>query len=235
MLDAAEAYAAAHVMTAANGPPESRDRRMAEVGALFGALTSRPYSMQAATDVRHAVEKSVAGLLETAGGRLVETATKGLPGIALAIEGGKAILFDVSGESSDLRAKEREIKGERERVGLQVELRGDLQAEIEHLTYVAVLSDPARRADFGLRLSPDDVPKLTADETIELGLGTTSREQWKAALFDSEGRLRVPDPSDSTRWTMFQAWAETVNPRLSQEVGKLTEQAFNAMNSVRFP
>ena len=233
MLDAAEAYAATQVMAAVNGPPASRDRRMQEVGALFGAITSRPYSMQAATDVRHAVEKSVTGLLETAGGKVLDAATKGVPGIALVIEGGKAIVFDIAGESSDLRAKEREIKDDRERLRVQTQLRIDLQAEIEHLTYVAVLSDPARRAALGLRLSPQDVPGLTKAQTSELGLGTTTRAEWQDALFDNEGRLRVPNPADSMRWTMFQAWVETVNPMLSAEVGNLTETAFNAMNSVR--
>ena len=114
---------------------------MKEVGRIFGTLTSTPLSFQAATDVRHALEKSVIGLLETAGGKLINAA-KAVPVVAMAVEGGKAIIFDVAGDSSDVRAKERELrKSTREKVRQQEQLRAELQAEIEHLVYVAVLSD----------------------------------------------------------------------------------------------
>ncbi|MGH6832659.1 MAG: hypothetical protein ACRECM_06520, partial [Methyloceanibacter sp.] len=164
---------------------------------------------------------------------LLDAATKGLPGAALAIEGGKAIIFDIAGESSDLRAKEREIKGDRQRVLLQEQLRTELQAEIKHLTYVAVLSDSDRRQELGLVLSPESVPKLSPKEMERIGLGRTTREQWQHALFDGEGRLRVPAPSDSVRWTMFLRWAERANPGLRFEVDGLADKAYNAMNSVR--
>jgi len=231
VLGAAEAYAAAQIAIAANGPPEGRDRNMKEVGALFGVLTSKPYSAQAAVDIRRAVEKSVVGLLAAAGGKLIEAA-KVAPVVSLALEGGKAILFDVAGESSDLRAKERELEGEREKVSQQENLRAGLQAEIEHLVYAAILSDPARRADLHFRLSPADLPRLTSKEMADLGLGKLTREEWQRALFDDEGRLRVPKPSDGRRWTMFQRWAEKVNPTLNKEATTLTEKAFNAMTSV---
>ena len=233
VLAAAESCAAAQVAAAAAAPEGERDAAMAAVGALSGALASRPYSMQAAADIRHAVEKSVRGLVETAGGKLLEAATKGLPGVALAIEGGKAIIFDIAGESSDVRAKEREIKGDRQRVLLQEQLRTELQAEIKHLTYVAVLSDTGRRQGLGLQLSPESVPKLSPKEMARIGLGTTTREQWQQALFDGEGRLRLPAPSDSVRWTMFLRWAEKANPSLRFEVDGLAEKAYNAMSSVR--
>ncbi len=233
VLAAAEYYAAAQVAAAAAAPQGERDAAMAAVGALFGALASRPYSMQAAADIRHAVEKSVLGLVEVAGGKLLEAATKGLPGVALVIEGSRTIIFDIAGESSDVRAKEREIKDDRQRVLLQEQLRTELQAEIKHLTYVAVLSDSGRRHGLGLQLSPESVPKLSPKEMAGIGLGTTTREQWQQALFDSEGRLRVPGPSDSVRWTMFLRWAERANPRLRFEVDGLAEKAYNAMSSVR--
>ncbi|MGH8998691.1 MAG: hypothetical protein ACRDY7_04805 [Acidimicrobiia bacterium] len=231
VLEAAEAYAAAQVAAAAAGPAEDRDLGMGRVGALFGALASRPYSLQAATDIRRAVEKSVVGLLETAGGKLVQV-TKAAPVMALALEGGKAIIFDVGGDSSDRRAKERALKEDREQARVQQQLRGDLQAEIEHLTYVAVLSDPGHRSALGLHLSPDDIPEVTPALAERLGLGTTTREQWQRALFDDQGHLRVPAPSDGERWTLFRAWAEQANPKLRSEVAGLTEKGFNAMNSV---
>ncbi|MGH9023353.1 MAG: hypothetical protein ACRDV9_09700 [Acidimicrobiia bacterium] len=97
---------------------------------------------------------------------------------------------------------------------------------------MAVLSDPTHRSALGLNLSPDDIPKVTPTLADKLGLGTTTREQWQHALFDGLGRLRVPEPSDGERWTLFRAWAEQVNPKLRSEVAGLTEKAFNAMNSV---
>ena len=112
------------------------------------------------------------------------------------------------------------------RVILQEGLRTDLQAEIKHLTYVAVLSDATRRKAHHLRLSPESVPKLTKEETADIGLGTTTREQWQRALFDGEGRLLVPAPSDSVRWTMFLRWAAKANPELRAEVDQLAKEAF---------
>jgi len=160
-------------------------------------------------------------------------ATEGLPAVALAVEGGKAIIFDIGGEGSDVSAKERELKGERERVILEQQVRTELQAEIKHLTYVSVLSESSHRKAFHLRLTPESVPTLTKEETARIGLGTTTREEWQRALFDDEGRLVVPTPSDSVRWTMFLRWAATANPELKFEVDRLSKDAYDAMSSVR--
>jgi hypothetical protein len=231
ILQAANGYAGDQLALAATQSAADGATAMARVGGLFGALASRPYSTQAAFEIRKAAADSTRSLLEKAGGKVIEAA-KLAPVVSLAIEGGTAILFDTWEASSDHRESERELKDEREAADVRDQLRAELQADIEHLSYIAVLADPDQRQRLGLHLSPSDLPEVTPALAKKHNLGRTTRSEWQRALFDEHGQLRVPDPSDGRRWMLFRAWAVQVNPDLRGRVRELTGPAFDAMSGV---
>jgi hypothetical protein len=232
VLEAAQAYAATRIAVAvATQGKEARESALAQVGALFGALASEPYSTQAAVDIRKATGSAVRSLLDTAGGTLIDAAKAG-PVVSLVVEGGKAILFDLAGTSADQAASERELKEDREKNRAQVALVADLQADLFHLTYVAVLSDPDQRAALTLNLTPDAIPEVTPELAESLNLPVTSRREWQAALFP-DGQLGVPHPSDGRNWALFRAWAGHVNPDLAGKVRELTDVALDGMVRVK--
>ncbi|MGH9004447.1 MAG: hypothetical protein ACRDYV_15085, partial [Acidimicrobiia bacterium] len=147
-----------------------------------------------------------------------------------AVEGGSAILFDVGEASAEKQQLEQELQAERASARGRERLRGDLTRNLEHLTYVSVLTNPDQRAALGLRLSPADLP---AEVPADLNLSVASREEWVRNLFDDEGRLTVPQPSDPGRWNSFLGWAQTVNPELMDRVRGLTGPSFDAFDLAR--
>jgi hypothetical protein len=66
VLEAAQAYAATQIAVAvATQGKTAREAALAQVGALFGALASEPFSTQAAVDIRKAAGTAARSLLDT--------------------------------------------------------------------------------------------------------------------------------------------------------------------------
>ena len=143
--------------------------------------------------------------------------------MSLAVEGGSAILFDITEASADRQELARELELELTGVEGQEALAGELRGSLEHLAYVSVLADSDERAALSLRLSPADLP---VEIPAGLNLPVATREEWVRDLFDEHGDLVVPQPSDSMRWRSFIGWAETVNPELWERVSDLTDPMF---------
>lgn len=223
LLDAANQFAAEKLHAALAAPDISaRDDALKEAGAAFGALASRSYSLQAALDVQKMAVDTAKSLVDAVGGTALELA-KAHPVVSLAVEGGSAILFDVTEASADRQDLARELELELKGVEAQERLEGDLRRTLEHLTYVSVLTDPDERAALGLQLSPTDLP---AEVPADLNLPVATREEWVRDLFDEHGNLVVPQPSDPGRWRSFIGWAKTVNPELRARVSDLTGPMF---------
>jgi hypothetical protein len=123
-------------------------------------------------------------------------------------------LAEVRGQRSDARDK-------RETVGHTIE------ADFFALACVALLAEPLTRARLAPHLAPADVPEVTPDMARELNLGGTTRSTWQQALFDGEGRL-VLTPSGDSRYTLFRAWLQKVNPDLWRYANAFLRQMIRA-------
>lgn len=91
-------------------------------------------------------------------------------------------------------------------------------ASLERLAHIAILADPAARAAFAPHRSPADLPAAIPigrdgrPEPLLHGIKTV--DEWRRLIFDDQGRLVVPDPSnDAVAWSAFLAWSGLVNPR----------------------
>lgn len=201
--------------------PDAPGRKAAleEAGAAFGALASRSYSLDAALDVQKTAANTAKSVLDAVGGTALELA-KADPIVSLAVEGGSAIVFDFADASADRQELAGEIARELKGIEAQEAMEADLRGTLEHLTYVSVLADPDERAALGLRLLPTDLP---AEIPHDLNLPVGTREEWARDLFDQNGNLVVPQPSDSVRWRSFIGWAKTVNPKLWDRISDLTD------------
>ena len=224
LLDATSRFGAERIRLALASSPDSPAGKKAlrDAGAAFGALASRSHSLQAALDVQKMAADTAKSLVEAVGGTALDLA-KAHPVVSLAVEGGSAILFDITdasvGRQELTQDLERELKG----IEAQERLENGLSRTLEHQAYVSVLTDSAERAALGLRLSPADLP---AEVPTDLNLPVATREEWARDLFDDRGNLVVPQPSDPRRWRSFIGWAETVNPELWDRVSDLTDRMF---------
>jgi hypothetical protein len=228
LLDAANQFAAEKLQLALAAPdPSTKADALSEAGAAFGTLASRSYSLQAALDVQKMAVDTAKSLVEAVGGTALELA-KAHPVVSLAVEGGSAILFDLTEASADRQDLARELELELRGVEAQERLEEDLQGTLEHLAYVSVLTDPDERAALGLRLSPADLP---AEVPGDLNLPVATREEWARDLFDEDGHLVVPQPSDPVRWRSFIGWTKAVNPELRHRVSDLTNPMFQSFEA----
>jgi hypothetical protein len=227
LLDAANRMAAEKLRRALAAPDASARRAaLDEAGAVFGALASRSYSLEAALDARGLAADTARNLVGSVGGVVLNVA-KAHPVVSLAVESGSAILFDIGEASAEQRQLEAELHAELDAAEKRDRLKADLTQNLEHLAYVSVLGDPEERAALGLRLSPADLP---AELPADLNLSVTNREEWARDIFDEKGQLVVPQPSDPGRWNSFLAWTKTVNPELRNRVSALTDPMFGAFD-----
>lgn len=226
LLDGANRFAADRLKFFLEAPDApGRSKALRDCGALFGGLASRSYSVDAALDVHKMAADAAKDILGAVRGTVLDVA-KAQPVISLAVESGAAILFDVGQASADQERLARELEMQESAATAHARLRADLSAHLDHLTYVSVLTDATERGALDLQLSPADLPAAVPPE---LNLSASSREEWVRDLFDDQGRLVVPQPSDPRRWSSFLGWTEAVNPKLMDRVSQLTDpmgQAF---------
>jgi hypothetical protein len=204
---------------------------LADAGSAFGALGSRPYSVAATLDLQKMATSTAKDLVGAVRGAALSV-VKAQPVVSLAIEGGSAILFDAGQAVADQQRAIHDLMMQQTAAEQLNSLRGDLSNNLKHLTYVSVLTDPAQRAALDLHLSPSDLP---AELPRNLNLNVTTRQEWLRDLFDDQGRLTVPQPSDVGRWKSFLRWSETVNPRLEDRVRELTNPMFDAFDRTARP
>ena len=229
LLGAANQFAADKLQFFLADPDDpARKAALQEAGAAFGALASRSYSLEAALDVQKMAVDTAKTLVGKVGGTALELA-KAHPVVSLAVEGGSAILFDITEASAERQDLARELERELKGIEAQERLEGDLRRTLEHQAYVSVLADPDERAALGLRLDPADLP---GEVPADLNLPVATREEWVRDLFDEHGNLVVPQPSDPGRWRSFIGWTKTVNPELWRRVSDLNDPMFQAFNEV---
>ena len=166
-------------------------------------------------------------LVEGVSGTALELA-KAHPVVSLVVEGGSAILFDITDASADRQDLAQDLERELKGIEAQEQLEDDLSRTLEHQAYISVLTDPKERAALGLRLSPADLP---AKVPTDLNLPVATREEWARDLFDERGNLVVPQPSDPERWRSFIGWAKTVNPELRKRISALSGPMFQALET----
>lgn len=118
-------------------------------------------------------------------------------------------------DNSDVRTRQRAVLD-------------TLESRFFHLALVALLLDPDARAAFAPRMAPRDLPgELPTDPTlgnqVDSGLRNriTSVDEWRSVLFDSDGRLKLPELADPKHYGALHAWARSVNPRLEEAVSTL--------------
>lgn len=226
LLDAASRFAVEKIQLAMASSPDSQAGAdgLREAGAAFGALASRSYSLQTALDVQKLAANTAKSLVEAVGGTALALA-EAHPVVSLAVEGGSAILFDITDASVDRQDLAQDLERELKGIEAQEQLEDDLSRTLEHQAYVSVLTDPDERVALGLRLSPADLP---AEVPTDRNLPVATREEWARDLFDERGNLVVPQPSDPGRWRSFIGWTETVNPELRKRVSALTDPMFQS-------
>ena len=228
LLGAANQFAMEKLRFALSSPEAQPSAdALKEAGAAFGALASRSYSLEAALDVQKMAAATAKDLLQAVGGTALELA-KAHPVVSLAVEGGSAVLFDVTEASADRLKLARDLARELKGIEAQESLEADLRATLEHSAYVAVLTDPEQRASLAVQLSPAALP---AEVPADLNLPVATREEWVRDLFDEHGNLVVPQPSDPGRWSSFVGWTKTINPDLRTRVDALTEPMFDSFQS----
>jgi hypothetical protein len=134
----------------------------------------------------------------------------------LALPAPAAVLILTDTKAKDLTERLKEFEGRRKDAGLRrFVIAGHIDADLFAIACEALLSDPGARTRLAPKLSPDDIPDVTPSLADELGIGSTTRRVWQEAIFDEQRRV-VLTPSADDRYTLFQAWAEKVNPRLGQ-------------------
>jgi len=127
-----------------------------------------------------------------------------------------AVLILTDTTAKDLSERLKEFQGRRKNADVKRQvLEGQIDADLYAIACEALFSDPGARARLAPQLSPNDLPDVTPSLADELRLGATTRQVWQEAIFDEAGRV-VLTPSADDRYTLFQAWAEKVNPRLGQ-------------------
>lgn len=146
-------------------------------------------------------------LAEAAGGSAADSET-------IALGTPPSIIVDTTLSPNELERRLDEIRGKRSDAGNNRETVGHtIEADFFALACAALLGDPLTRARLAPHLAPTDVPEVTPEMARELNLGGTTRSTWQQALFDGQGRL-VLTPSGDSRYTLFRAWTQKVNPDL---------------------
>lgn len=207
-----------------NPDSEAALPELTSTGALFGALASRSYDLQAAVDAAGIGRDAAKDILKHLAGVTFDAAKQGLPA-SIAIEGGKSILFafgsDAFARSETAKELAKARTGQMRREALQERL----AVGLHHMAFVSLLADPTVRPELNLKLSPADFPETLprrADGDIDPLLGGfESVQEWRDLIFKGD-QLVVPDPNiDGLAWDAFRAWARYVNPDLSSAAHRM--------------
>jgi hypothetical protein len=199
---------------------------LASVGALFGALASRSYDGPVAVKVADVGADAAKRILEHMADSALKV-VKNTPVISAGIEAGKSIAFALGGAAFDQGKAAREALESLEGQAQRGELQARLLADLQHLAYIALLTDRSARRRLRLNLDPNafprEIPKTREGHPEPLLSGITVAE-WKRRVFPN-GTLYVPDPnSDPVGWRCFLAWSSHINPRLDAAAGDVYEK-----------
>jgi hypothetical protein len=153
--------------------------------------------------------------------------------MSVAVDAGKSIAFALGGQAFDGGKAAREALEALEGQDQRGELQGRLLADLQHLAYVSLLTDPRTRTRLRLNLDPAAFPRTTPktrEGHAEPLLNGISVAEWKRRVFP-DGMLYVPDPNtNSVGWKAFLAWSKYVNPKLeaaARNINGMMRDAFN--------
>ncbi|MGH9023352.1 MAG: hypothetical protein ACRDV9_09695 [Acidimicrobiia bacterium] len=164
-----------------------------------------------AAAVLEALESEMAGARRRLG-ELAGGTPAGEGRLVLAPPAPAVIVTDTTSQDMSRRLKQLDVRNDDPSIE-RVVVQGEIDADLFALACLALLADPGARARLAPKLSPADIPEVTAVVAEEEHLGSTTRQAWQEAIFDDQGRV-VLTPSTDPRYTLFRAWAEKVNPGL---------------------